>query len=1145
MKTVPVILYFIFFLLFTNAAIFSETFTYKQSFEESNPVVFWTSNAAYNIHFFGTSSERSTEGAKSLKLDVTVNGSGDKECYYYWKLPLKVNLHGKLDFSADLWMDSTAAKFVKIGYHYGFPPTTIERTPASTDIAQIRTWYTQSARLSDDVIYHAEYFSKNKIYGSTYEDFGREIQFIQLSIKARGTRRITFYIDNVQLTGEVLTPAEYVSNYTSRWNNFQVKLSSIKQQKHQQYNSLPEIPDITNLTISERGISYYNQLNQLKNDLISLFSIIDNSQYFDTAVMDSLNHKLNVYPSIKLLLDLEIANSASALNVFTFPSTRHNRLDESNFPSGLNTFQNISVRMCRNEYEPFSLLLHAKTKIDQIRVRWANFTGQNGIIDSAAMDVSIAKVWYQAGITETEINNKLLTQELLIKNDNLIKVNKITGTNYLLVKKADGSQYYTDISTPSAVFPSNVSITDSKVLLPFSIEANSNKQLWFTLKMPDNISPGIYQTTIQISDQNTVYKTFPLYVEVLPFKLDASRLIYGIYYNGYIDNYTNKPFNFTNKTELQYRTEIKDIKEHGILYPTTYQVFGNLDGDLRVRNEIGLPTDKLFAAGFKTSNPQSPAELSALKSQVAQWKNKIGLYGYKDLYVYGIDEASGELLRSQKAAWRAVQEAGANLFVAGYDDLILEMKELIDAGIVFGEHDPIQPYLYHSIGKYILSYSNPQAGYENPEIYRRNYGIALWKSGYDGAMDYAYQKNYGSMWNDFDGTKYRDQNFTYPITNGVISTIQWEGFREAVDDVKYLSTLLNKVDYLKSAGADVASVEQWIASIDPTSDLDAIRDEIINKILFLNTWHVSEISPPEIEKISFIDSTLLKITFNRCLNPASVSPEQFSIQPALQIYGLKLSTDLKTVFIKTSAHKSYIKYSISVNDVIGIYLTPMLTTSYQYSYNTLKTSVKIFLQGPFQNGVMSSLPGNMIPLTQPFNNAPWNYSGTENIPSPLPDIVDWVLLELRNESGSLVYRRAALLNRNGNITDVDGSDYLNLYNVTPGNYYISVKHRNHLGIVSASAWNISEIPEIIDLTKRVNVSSKSPMIKFTDASYGLVSGDCDMNGKVEILDLRSVRIKLDNSGYFSGDVDLDGNITQSDYDLIINSLFKHSTLPDN
>ena len=68
------------------------------------------------------------------------------------------------------------------------------------------------------------------------------------------------------------------------------------------------------------------------------------------------------------------------------------------------------------------------------------------------------------------------------------------------------------------------------------------------------------------------------------------------------------------------------------------------------------------------------------------------------------------------------------------------------------------------------SYGNPQVGIENPEIYRKNYGFALWNAGYDGAMDFAYQYTEGtSIWNDYDapaydGTQYRDHVFAYPTS---------------------------------------------------------------------------------------------------------------------------------------------------------------------------------------------------------------------------------------------------------------------------------------------------------------------------------------------------------------------------------------------
>ena len=43
---------------------------------------------------------------------------------------------------------------------------------------------------------------------------------------------------------------------------------------------------------------------------------------------------------------------------------------------------------------------------------------------------------------------------------------------------------------------------------------------------------------------------------------------------------------------------------------------------------------------------------------------------------------------------------------------------------------------------------------------------------------------------------------------------------------------------------------------------------------------------------------------------------------------------------------------------------------------------------------------NYIPTTQPYNIAPWNYTGTESVTTiPNSNVIDWVLVELRETTG--------------------------------------------------------------------------------------------------------------------------------------------------
>ena len=98
-------------------------------------------------------------------------------------------------------------------------------------------------------------------------------------------------------------------------------------------------------------------------------------------------------------------------------------------------------------------------------------------------------------------------------------------------------------------------------------------------------------------------------------------------------------------------------------------------------------------------------------------------------------------------------------------------------------------------------------------------------------MDWAYCGIVGNAWNDSDHFKYRDICFVYPTVDGVIDTLAWEGFREGVDDVRYLSTLLAAIEKAKEVGhPSVKEAEEWVRGVDTTGDLDRIRREIIEWI---------------------------------------------------------------------------------------------------------------------------------------------------------------------------------------------------------------------------------------------------------------------------------------------------------------------------
>jgi hypothetical protein len=503
----------------------------------------------------------------------------------------------------------------------------------------------------------------------------------------------------------------------------------------------------------------------------------------------------------------------------------------------------FSLTACRDEFESASFVLNAQKDLSGITISVPDLYDSKGnSIPASAINVRTVKVWYQAAKDDIWYSTpqKYLAPELLLKDDSLVKVDYGTKTNYLKVT-VNGVTKYTDISSPGARLPQNAQVHDAVSLQPFSLKATENKQIWLTVHVPATTPSGNYYGTIAINapSQSPVEMTFC--VRVLPFELEPAPLEYSLLYFGQLPSTPAEEqkvgIEGNWKSSEKYSAELKDMKEHGVLYPTINEWYlddaqsETLKLALSLREQAGLPNDHIYTVGLLTGNPTGTGDLTRLKNDVAGWKRITAQYGYQDLYIYGMDEARGDVLRSERTAWKAVHAAGGKVFVAlGKDntEAVSIVGDLLDVAVAAGPLDPAQAAQWHSNGKKIFSYANPQAGVEDPEVYRRNYGFALWNAGYDGSMNFQYQHAYGeSIWNDFDSasTHFRDHVFAYPTTHGVIDTIEWEGWREGVDDTRYLASLKKHEGNYTSGRAVIT------AALSRDDDMATIRNTIINRIL--------------------------------------------------------------------------------------------------------------------------------------------------------------------------------------------------------------------------------------------------------------------------------------------------------------------------
>jgi len=521
----------------------------------------------------------------------------------------------------------------------------------------------------------------------------------------------------------------------------------------------------------------------------------------------------------------------------------------------------VSLRACAGECEPASLVLWAPEAVTGLAVTAGNLKGPGGTIPASNVDVKWVKCWFQAGSAPHGISqdrsHKVLVPELLLNDDTLVKVD-LEGQHSTLKLSFPEGPKYVPIDDPTNV-PwgwrkqlDEFSVRDSDQVLPLDLPAGENKQVWVRVHVPPNAKPGRYEGDITLSADQKKLGQVTLSVEVLPFALEAPKTHHdltrdftgSLYYWGELDPTGAGTIGFKVKSEEQLRAELRHMYEHGIVAPMMIWspeiVYGNeplFRKMLGIMRDTGMSgRDLHFGDSGMVGAPTEPAALETLRANVAKTIRIARECGFGDVYFYGLDEATGDVLKSERTAWQAVHEAGGKLVVSGYRGQLEAVGDLLDLFNWAGPLDPGQPPEWHKRGHMIWNYANPQTPVEDPAVYRRNYGLLLWKTDYDGACTYCYMDSSGSPWNDFDCDSYRDHNVAYPTVNGIVETLALEGLREGMDDVKYATVLRLAIEKAMKSGtaqakAKAAEADRWLEGIEPkTADLDATRDEMVRWI---------------------------------------------------------------------------------------------------------------------------------------------------------------------------------------------------------------------------------------------------------------------------------------------------------------------------
>ena len=526
----------------------------------------------------------------------------------------------------------------------------------------------------------------------------------------------------------------------------------------------------------------------------------------------------------------------------------------------------------RGEYESASALVFAFQPLTIERVVVSDLAGPNGAkIPASEIDTKLVKRWIRCGgawlTYHRDPHQRNLTPDLLVNDDNLIRVDEFRLRNYLRLTYPEGT-VYADASDPAlglGRWRNNIPFQDAKTLQPVEIpEAGRNQQFLFTLHVPTNAVAGVYRGKVEFAVRGGPRVPLALELRVADIDLPTQGSPYDDLSCSYIShlNYFPRVMGETLEKRQAFAKEaIRQLKAHGLFHVTGMWSSPQL---ARLALDEGLVPDRVFGLdrgkianwtsfypGTKTADLTLADKEAGMK---AAFRKMAPIRHYLDQYVSPASKAYFHFL-SEDEAWRpiavsqgeraeAAQRAGHRVFAHGdWANLYFggEIQD-VNSSISFGAEEGA---LWQEGRGELINYCDPFPSSENPEMYRRRIGHAMYKNHLHGHMMHGYA-GIDNPWNEFamdlggDGS-FRNFGMTYWQRDGLIYELCMGGYREAFDDVRYM-TRLKQIALANADSEDVTLRREarrqllWLALQNGDNvDMDMVRLGCVRRIELLQT----------------------------------------------------------------------------------------------------------------------------------------------------------------------------------------------------------------------------------------------------------------------------------------------------------------------
>ena len=519
----------------------------------------------------------------------------------------------------------------------------------------------------------------------------------------------------------------------------------------------------------------------------------------------------------------------------------------------------LSCAAAKGEIETISFSVCPDRDLRKVDFRPSDLIGPGGAkIPASCADFALVKCWYRGGCAA-------LVNDLVLHDNDLVRVvedEDIAKRTILLRFSYPEGPVWVDMRKhgrngrfPHEVYP----VMDAKKFVPFDLKKGRFQQYWFTWKVPSDAKPGVYRGTLDVFEDSASLAKLPVAVEVYPFALPTARTHYDTS-RRFIHAWMGTP-NLGSEilqsknlavSEAKLRNVYKSFAEHNAHEPNGPGYIGeNSTDDLGVRTLIlmrqaGMDCDLTINGMSCDPNWACPSEApyispeddpqrytTVLERYVKMLDVHRAVYdtylGHHRNYFCGPDECESFQHRRDYGFFVEIFKRG--MFTWADAGVAEDVGWSISMNDEAATAQHTAAWKWHKGSARVVTYACPFAGLPNADVWRRK-GIRFYYADFDGFHEHTWYYSNSNNW----GVNSSHMLIAYLTYDGCIATLAWEGMREAMDDVRYLSLLRLRAEAaMKSSDPKVRALGKlhysWMDSQEPeyVIDLVAFRREVARR----------------------------------------------------------------------------------------------------------------------------------------------------------------------------------------------------------------------------------------------------------------------------------------------------------------------------